>query len=78
MCARPPALRHDGKSVQLAAFGDLNRGGKQFFNGLGKWLADIAAIGQDALNGLQVGCAAVEGKQTASAVGRVLQGVKLD
>jgi len=47
-----PALRHDCKGMQLTAFGDLNIGAEQFFNGMGKGLADIPTIGQEALNGL--------------------------
>ena len=47
-----PVLRHDGEDVQLTAFGDLNLGAEPLFNGLGKWLTDIATIGQNALNGL--------------------------
>ncbi len=40
--------------MQFAAFGDLNFGAEQFFDGIGKRLAHIPAIGQDALDGLQV------------------------
>ena len=36
---------------------------------MGKWLTDIPAIRQDALNSLQIGSAAAEGKQCALAVG---------
>ena len=47
-----PTLGHNGKTMQLAALGDLNLGTEQFFNGMGKRLPDISAVGQDALNGL--------------------------
>ncbi len=63
-----PALRHDGKGVQLAAFGDLNLGTEQFLNGQCKWLADIATIGQDALNRLQVSSTAAQSQQGSFAV----------
>ena len=52
MIAHPPPRRHDGKGVQLTAFGDLNLSALELFNGLGKWLADISTIGQETLNGL--------------------------
>ena len=38
--------------MQLTAFGDLNLGAKQFFNGMGKRLADISAVSQNTLNSL--------------------------
>ena len=57
--------------MQLTAFGDLNLGTEQFLNGLGKGLADIPTIGQEALNGLQVGCAAAQGQQRPLAVGHI-------
>ena len=58
--------------MQLTAFGDLNLGAKQFFNGMGKWLTDIPAIRQDALNSLQIGSAAAEGNVIAKQSGRGL------
>ena len=54
--------------MQLAAFGDLNLGAKEFFNSQGKGLADIPTIGQNALNGLQISRATAKGKQCALAV----------
>lgn len=36
---------------------------RKIFNGMGKRLADIPTIGQDALNGLQVSGATTQGKQ---------------
>ena len=36
---------------------------------MGKWLTDIPAIGQDALNSLQISSAAAQSKQCALAVG---------
>ena len=47
-----PALRHDGKGMQLTALSDLNFGTEQFFYGMGKRLPDVSAVGQNALNGL--------------------------
>jgi len=38
--------------MQFAAFGDLDLSTKRFFNGMGKWLADIPTISQAALNSL--------------------------
>ena len=39
--------------MQLAAFCDLDVGTEQFFHRLGEGLADISAISQDVLDGLQ-------------------------
>jgi hypothetical protein len=36
--------------MQLTAFGDLELGAEQIFSGVGKWLADMPSISQDALN----------------------------
>lgn len=57
--------------MQLAALGDLNFGTKQFLNGLSKRLADISAVGQDALNGLQICRTAPQSLQRSLAVGHV-------
>jgi len=57
--------------MQLATFGDLNLGAEQFFDGMGKWLANIPSISQDALNRIQVGGAAAEGKQSTFTVGYI-------
>ena len=60
--------------MQLTAFGDLNLGAEQFFNGMGKGLTDISAIGQDTLNSLQISSTAAEGQQCPLAVGHVGSG----
>jgi len=49
----------------------LNLGTEQFFNGLGKWLADIPTIGKDALNSFQISSAAAKRKQCALAIGHI-------
>lgn len=54
--------------MQFAALGDLYLGAEQFPNGLSERLADIATIGQDALNGLQISRATLQGQQCALAV----------
>ncbi len=54
--------------MEFAAFGDSNLGTEQFLNGLSKGLADIPAVGQNALNGLQISSATTEGKQCPFAV----------
>ena len=54
--------------MQFAAFGDLNLSTEQFFNGMGKRLADISAIGQDALNSLQISSTAPQSQQCPLAV----------
>ena len=57
--------------MQFAAFGDLNLSAEQFFNGLGKWLTDIATVGKDALNSVQISSAAAKRKQGAFAVSHI-------
>ena len=57
--------------MQLAAFGNLHLGTEQLLNGLGERLADIAPIGQDALDSLQIGSAASQGLQCPLAVSHV-------
>ena len=55
--------------MQFAAFSNLNLSTEQFFNGMGKRLADISAISQDALNSLQIRSTAAQGQQCPLAVG---------
>ena len=57
--------------MQLPAVGDLNLRAKQFLNCQGEWLTEIATIGQNALNSLQISGAAPECLQCPLAVGDV-------
>ena len=43
-----PSLRHHGKGVQLAPFGDLDAGPERLLHRVGERFAGVAAVSQDA------------------------------
>ena len=63
----PPFGQH-GKRMQFVAFDDLNRGIEPLHHAVGKRLARVAAIGQQALHQFQIRLAPVDGGQSAVAV----------
>ncbi len=81
-----PSLGHDLEGVQLIALGDLYGGLELVLNRFGKWFACIAAVDQHAFDLFQAVRAAVEGRQSAVAVGhlgggdgdRVRQSLRID
>ncbi len=66
-----PSLRHDLEGVQFIALGDLYGGLELFLNRVGERLAAVAAIHEHAGDFLEAVGAAVEGRQSAVAVGHV-------
>jgi len=66
-----PTFGHDGKGVEVTAFGNLHGRAKGVGDGLGKRFSDIAAIGQQAANPLKVGAATSESFQGAFTIGHL-------
>ena len=66
-----PSLGHDGEGVQLVAFRDLHGCAELVLDRLGKRLAGVAAIDEDAGDLLEIVRAAVERGQGTLAVGHL-------
>ena len=65
-----PAFGHDGKGVEVATFGNLHRCANEgVCDGLCKRLTDIASIGQQTANLVEVGAATRKGFQGTFAIG---------
>ena len=69
----PPFGQH-GERMQFVALDDLNRGIEPLHHAVGKRLARVAAIGQQALHQFQIRLAPVDGGQSAVAIGHLGRG----
>jgi hypothetical protein len=63
-----PTFGHDGKGVEVTAFGDLHRCPKDVSDSLGKRFTGITAISQHTANPVEIGTATREGFQGSFAV----------
>lgn len=63
-----PSFGQHGEGMQLVALDDLNRGIEPLHHAIGKRLARVTAIGQQAVHQLQIRLAPVDGGQSAAAI----------
>jgi len=63
-----PALWHDGKGMQLIAFGHLHRSAELLLYGIGKGLPAVAAVDEQTTDFIQTGCAPLYGLQSPRSI----------
>ena len=67
-----PTFGHDGKAVEVTAFGDLHRRSSEGVgDGLGKRFTGISSIDEHVAHGAQIGAATGEGFQSTFAIGHL-------